>query len=201
VDDRYRCCAQDTWELNELLSLLRRYRIERVLEIGTKMHGWINVIAPWTAPRCQFVCVDIRDHYQMERSEVKSNLALSGRSIQLIIGDSRVLSVLQQAQNSIQSNPSNYSTQFDLLHIDGDHSYESCKSDYELYSAIVRPGGLIVFHDIHHARDTGVFKFWTELRHRHPTPFARSWEFFHWRPCIANGDGPMGIGVIEVGQP
>ena len=37
----------------------------------------------------------------------------------------------------------------DFLFIDGDHSYEGVKSDFELYSKILTPGGLIVIHDTH----------------------------------------------------
>lgn len=35
----------------------------------------------------------------------------------------------------------------DILYIDGDHSYEGVKADYELHAPKVRPGGLIFFHD------------------------------------------------------
>ena len=40
------------------------------------------------------------------------------------------------------------SHKIDLLFIDGDHSYEGVKKDYELYSPFVKKGGMIVFHDI-----------------------------------------------------
>ena len=36
----------------------------------------------------------------------------------------------------------------DLLFLDGDHSYEGIKQDFEMYSPLVRSGGLIGFHDI-----------------------------------------------------
>jgi cephalosporin hydroxylase len=35
----------------------------------------------------------------------------------------------------------------DFLWIDGDHTYEGCKADYENYSPLVVPGGLIGIHD------------------------------------------------------
>jgi len=37
---------------------------------------------------------------------------------------------------------------YDFLFIDGDHSYEGCKADWDNYSPMVRPGGLIGFHDV-----------------------------------------------------
>ncbi|WP_414530442.1 class I SAM-dependent methyltransferase [Nodularia chucula] len=36
----------------------------------------------------------------------------------------------------------------DILFIDGDHSFEGVKRDFEYYSRFVRDGGFIVFHDI-----------------------------------------------------
>jgi len=40
----------------------------------------------------------------------------------------------------------------EVLFIDGDHSYEGAKADYERWRAFVRPGGHLLFHD---AVDTG----------------------------------------------
>jgi predicted O-methyltransferase YrrM len=36
----------------------------------------------------------------------------------------------------------------DFLFIDADHSYEGVKKDFEMYSPLVRKGGIIAFHDI-----------------------------------------------------
>jgi predicted O-methyltransferase YrrM len=68
----------------------------------------------------------------------------------------------------------------DLLFIDGDHSYEGVKADFANYSSLVRPGGLIVLHDIvpdystRHGKPTanytgGVPIFWQELKTKHKT--------------------------------
>jgi len=35
----------------------------------------------------------------------------------------------------------------DLLFIDGDHSYDGVKSDWEAYKQLLRPGSIVVFHD------------------------------------------------------
>lgn len=35
----------------------------------------------------------------------------------------------------------------DVLYIDGDHTYEGVKADYELHAPMVKPGGVIFFHD------------------------------------------------------
>ncbi len=35
----------------------------------------------------------------------------------------------------------------DLVFIDGDHTLETCRSDWEQFSRWVQPGGIVVFHD------------------------------------------------------
>jgi len=58
----------------------------------------------------------------------------------------------------------------DLLFIDGDHTYEGVKSDYEMYNHLVNSGGYIAFHDVIYAprwqgeAKCDVYKFWEELR-------------------------------------
>jgi len=48
------------------------------------------------------------------------------------------------------------STMIDFLYIDGDHSYEGVKADYELYRPLVAPGGIIGFHDYcEHPKEIG----------------------------------------------
>ncbi|MCF6287453.1 MAG: class I SAM-dependent methyltransferase, partial [Candidatus Hydrogenedentes bacterium] len=48
-----------------------------------------------------------------------------------------------------------------LLFIDGDHSYEASKEDFELWERHVVPGGLIAFHDI--GDWPGVTRYYKEL--------------------------------------
>jgi cephalosporin hydroxylase len=54
----------------------------------------------------------------------------------------------------------------DVLFIDGDHSYAGVRSDWETYEPLVRPGGIVAFHDIcpHPAEpDVEMWKLWAEL--------------------------------------
>jgi hypothetical protein len=58
----------------------------------------------------------------------------------------------------------------DLLHIDGLHTYEAVREDFENWYPKVRPGGIILFHDVDaRIRDYGAWKFWEELSPGYPS--------------------------------
>jgi hypothetical protein len=58
----------------------------------------------------------------------------------------------------------------DLLHIDGLHTYEAGKHDFESWFPKVRKDGIILLHDIFISRDDfGVYKFWEELKRDYKT--------------------------------
>ena len=53
----------------------------------------------------------------------------------------------------------------DILHIDGLHTYEAVKSDFEMWKNKVRLGGTIIFHDWNVKKeDFGVWKLWGEIK-------------------------------------
>jgi hypothetical protein len=53
----------------------------------------------------------------------------------------------------------------DIIHIDGHHSYESVRHDFECWIRKVRPGGIVLLHDICiRTAGFGVWRFWEELR-------------------------------------
>jgi hypothetical protein len=57
-----------------------------------------------------------------------------------------------------------------LLHIDGFHTYEAVRQDFETWYPKVRPGGIVLFHDVA-ARllDFGAWRYWNELQKAHET--------------------------------
>lgn len=58
----------------------------------------------------------------------------------------------------------------DILHVDGLHTYEAVKNDFENWIPKVKEGGIILFHDIMVSRDDfGVYKLWEELKNNYKT--------------------------------
>jgi predicted O-methyltransferase YrrM len=87
----------------------------------------------------------------------------------------------------------------DFLFIDGDHSYKGVRQDFETYSKLVRPGGLIAMHDIvenPHDPTIEVSSFWQELKSE--TDVAQITEFVDPSATPGMPVESAGIGAIRV---
>jgi predicted O-methyltransferase YrrM len=177
-------------ELADLVWEVKQLRPRTIVEIGTCHGGTVRAWCECARHDARIITVDLPGGpfgggYTDERAGVIRTFARSKQKLSLVTGDSHTDEVRQEVWDLARGG-------VDFLFIDGDHSYAGVKADFEDYSPLVRPGGLIAFHDIApypERPDVEVERFWREeIRGR-----------YNMREFIHPGDYlGCGIGVIEV---
>lgn len=179
-------------EITQLLRLLEAQKPKTMLEIGTYRGGTLFLFSRVSSPAARIISLDFR-YPSPEYFKSLSKLAARGQNIRCIQADSHAPETLQRINRLLGGQP------LDFLFIDGDHSYAGVKRDFELYAPLVRPGGIIAFHDIVPDYQTrrgqktkaytgGVPVFWNEIKTAAETTF----EFI----ADPEQDG-YGIGVCQ----
>ena len=148
---------QDEREFWTLIEEVSKIQPTRILEIGSAHGGtlffWDQIAEPDAT--IVSVCRQVGSGITVDLTNTKSNLTLLKR-------DSHSPETVAEVAGIFEDG-------IDFIFIDGDHSYDGVKEDYENYSPLVRPGGLVGFHDICMAADDlslhnmGVSKFFREL--------------------------------------
>lgn len=141
-----------------------------VVEIGTASGGTLFLLTRAAAPGALLVSLDLPGGsfgggYQAWRKPLYRSFARAGQRIVLLRGDSHDPAMAARLRALLAGRP------IDVLFIDGDHRYAGVKADFDAYSPLVRPGGLVAFHDI--VPDPGqegmeVSRFWREVSARFP---------------------------------
>lgn len=149
-------------ELTRLLNLVQSKPHSIILEIGVGKGGtsWC-----WTRLESRVIAIDLvggpwgggptPDIIEYTKASARG-------SYTFIDGDSKNPETLRKVHEAIGKQ-----LFINFLFIDGDHSYEGVKRDYEIYSPLVQKGGMIAFHDIcSHPPESGceVKKFWDEVK-------------------------------------
>jgi hypothetical protein len=85
--------------------------------------------------------------YQKQRGDIELLVQFKQRMTRLGVMDK--IAVLHGYSRDFKNTFKN----IDLLFIDGDHSIEGCKADFDYFAGVIAPGGYILFHDYYPARD------------------------------------------------
>ena len=173
-------------ELVRLLEDVKRLNPQTVLEIGTHRGGTLYLWARLAQPEAILVSIDLPGGkfgggYSPFRAPIYRRFAQERQKLHLMRANSHAESTLEETKRLLSGR------QIDLLFIDGDHTYEGVKKDWEMYSPLVRSGGLIVFHDVAgNYGETQVKAFWDTVKTSH----------IH-KEYMSHPEGLYGIGVLQ----
>ncbi len=178
-------------EIKNLLLILEKVKPKVILEIGTAAGGTLFLFSHIADEEATLISVDLNQHLWIR---ILFRYIKKGKQkIFLIQGDSHNIETLKKIKAILKDN------KVDFLFIDGDHSYEGVKKDFEMYSPLVRKGGIIAFHDIipdyytrygiktiYYAGE--VYKFWNELKEKYE----------HLEIVKDRNQDAFGIGIIFI---
>jgi predicted O-methyltransferase YrrM len=172
---------QDRDELTRFVQLVSTEQPRRTLEIGTGSGGTLYALAWASPPGAQLLSLDLRIYPSGRRALYRT--FAEGRRVDAWEADSHLEETRDLVARYFDHEP------LDLLFIDGDHTYESVRTDYKLYAPLVRTGGIIAFHDIvdgPHEAVGDAPRFWREIypELEAPLELVTSWN-----------QGGFGIGV------
>lgn len=185
---------QITSEIERFLRILEADPPRTILEIGTARGGTLFLLTRVAAPDALLVSVDLRrgqfgGGYPRWRRRLYRSFAREDQRVELVLGDSHERRTRERIRGLLGD------TALDVLFVDGDHTYSGVDQDFADYAPLVRPGGLVAFHDIvpggpgKHGDPGGVPAFWRELAAKHEaTELVEDWA---WGSC--------GIGLIRPG--
>jgi len=177
-------------EIMELLKILANLKPKAVLEIGTGNGGTLFLFTRIAEPEAMIISVDLPGGifgggYPGWKIPLFKSFARNGQKIYLVRDDSHDPATLREVKRIFGD------AKVDFLFIDGDHRYEAVKKDFEMYSPLVKKGGIIVFHDIvDPSKIPGceVNRFWNELKD----------NYKHDELVKNYNQGTGGIGVLYV---
>jgi predicted O-methyltransferase YrrM len=162
--------SQVNKEIETLLTLLSKENIKSMLEIGTFNGGTLFLFTRIINPNAKIISLDMPGGefgggYTVSKMKYLTNFPQKNQRIFLIRSDSHSAASLVKTKSILKRQ------QLDFLFIDGDHTYEGVKKDFQMYSRLVRKGGLVAFHDIcKHPPETkcDVYTFWNEIKQSYP---------------------------------
>lgn len=176
-------------ELQAFASVIAELCPRTVLEIGTCRGGTLFVFSRLSDPQAKIISIDLPrgdfgGGYKWFQVPILKAFARKGQAIHLLREDSHHPTTKKKVAALLNGQD------LDLLFIDGDHSYEGAKADFEMYGSFVK-NGIIALHDVaKHPASSGaqVSVLWEELKQK-----------FEHREIVEDPcQGWAGIGLIYI---
>lgn len=179
-------------EFVRLLDLVAAEEPRTIVEIGAARGGTLFMFAKVATDDALIVGIDwsedgvhsfFGDRHSYRRGGLYKRFAGSRRRVAFMFANSHESATLERLKDTLTGRP------IDLLFIDGDHTAEGVRADYDMYSPLVREHGLIAFHDIVPGPEEhvgGVPDVWKSLKDDSALEFVYNWN-----------QGGYGIGVLR----
>ncbi len=188
-------------EIVQLGKILQDLAPKCSLEIGTNFGGTLYLLCALSPPGARIISVDFPgagiqgQGYRRRRVPLYRRFARDGQRLHLLRADSHSPETKNRVMRILNGEP------LDYLFIDADHSYRGVESDFQMYSPLVRSGGVVAFHDIfnyHPNPNCEVAKFWEEIRQRYRhQEFVEGMTAGNWPVAISGPPMPSsGLGVL-----
>ena len=125
--------------------VVRAFRLlagmHRYVEVGSYDKGNLAYVAGMLGPEATLVDVDVEARPGCTE-KLKGRLG-PRQGLRTVVGDSTIEDTYRATRDALDGQLA------DAVFIDGNHIAEAVMADYSLYSRLVRPGGLVLFHDVY----------------------------------------------------
>jgi predicted O-methyltransferase YrrM len=177
-------------EIKTLLKILETNKPQTLLEIGTANGGTLFLFSKIATKDALLISIDLPsgqfggEFYPEWKMHLYQSFANYDQKIVTIRENSHSHDTLESVMKLLGGQS------VDFLFIDGDHTYEGVKKDYESYLSLMKKDGIIGFHDINPGPKElvgGVPDFWQQVCFIH-----KSIEIID----DSNSTGGYGIGLL-----
>lgn len=157
-------------ELAILCGIVALLKPKRIVEIGTTEGRTTLNLALYSPPDAEIITLDLPPDAPPVAPESGPDYRQAGIAEPGVLFRNHPLAakIHLVLADSTSFNWSPYERSVDLVFIDGAHDYESVRKDSENALRIVRPGGVILWHDYANLAFPGVTMCLNELRRRLP---------------------------------
>lgn len=174
-----------------IMQLVAMLRPKRIFEIGTSQGRGTALMAMNTTDDTRIFTLDLPPEAQVPAGATDRHLIeLARRELGIAFRDTNwAAKITQLLGDSTRFDYTPYHDSIDMVTVDGSHSYPFVFADSMNAFRMIRPGGIILWHDYESMRsEYGVSRFVDDLRYRHGLPSYR----------LGRDQGDSRYGVLRV---
>lgn len=161
---------QNLGELMRFVDLAQSLKVRKYLEIGSRFGDSLYAVMANLPVPSIGIAVDLEARPELYAT--RDELRKMGHDCIVLSGSSR---------NHLNQQMIGSAAPFDLILIDGDHTYDAVAADWRIY---MPHGKTVVFHDIVNPENPSVGQLWTEIKARYETKE------------IISSNSQMGFGIV-----